>query len=374
MATSIRRVQVIKRPGGRSPYWYLRYWVRSPEGGKPKECWKSTRTAIREQADEQRHKLERQLEAGAADEPSTSWGDFREAVEKHIAQKPGTTIGVYRNALNVFEKLVRPSDLATITPAVIENFAQQRLRDGLAPATVNRDLRHLKAALRGAVRRGLLPAAPDFHGVFVREPKKSPVAIPEEDFLRLIRAVESKDADLRRRDAPWWRMFLYVAYYLGLRRGESLALRWEDIRWETREVRVQAFTSKGRKERILPIAARLTELLASYWSSDGSPKPSEPVFPWPYDTARPLYDDWKRILLAAELPDDRRYTLNQFRSSCATALIASNVPTVVVKDFLGHSSVTTTDEYYVDTEPSMRAVAEAREIKLTVSMDYEMPA
>jgi integrase len=366
LAKSLRRVQLLKRPGGRSPYWYLRYWVPSPEGAKAKECWKSTGTTVRKQADEQRRQLERQLESDELDATRTSWASFKETYfEKQVARKPATTIRFYQTSLDVFEKLARPKTLVSITSAVLEDFADQRLRDGLAPATVNRDLRHLKAALRWAVRRGLIASAPDFHGLFVREPKKSPTVIPEEDFLRLVRAIESPDTDLRRRESPWWRMFLYVGYYLGLRRGESLALSWEDVRLDVREVRVQAHTSKGRKERILPLSAPMTDLLADYWRTSGSPEPAAPVFPWPYDTDRPLYDDWKRIHRAAKLPAGRRYTLKHCRSSCASALIASNVPTVVVKDFLGHASVTTTETYYVNTKPSLRAVAEAREVRLT---------
>jgi integrase len=340
--------------------------VDRPEGGKPKECWKSTGTSVRKKADEQRRTLERQLESTDVEDAPVSWSTFKETFfEKQISRKPSTTVRFYQNSLDIFEKLAKPKTLAAITPAVIEDFADQRLRDGLAPATVNRDLRHLKAALRWAQRRGLIAAAPDFHGLFVREPRKHPTVIPEEDFLRLVKAIESVQTDLRRRDSRWWRMFLYVGYYLGLRRGESLALSWEDIRLDIREVRVQAHTSKGRKERILPLSSQMVELLSNYRKACGSPVPKEPVFPWPYDTDRPLYDDWKRIHKAAKLPAGRRYTLKHCRSSCASALIASNVPTVVVKDFLGHASVATTETYYVNTKPSLRAVAEAREVRLT---------
>ncbi len=50
--------------------------------------------------------------------------------------------------------------------------------------------------------------------------------------------------------------------------------------------------------------------------------------------------------------------------ACASELIAANVPTVVVKDFLGHASVTTTETYYCNTKPSLRAAANARKVRL----------
>ena len=114
---------------------------------------------------------------------------------------------------------------------------------------------------------------------------------------------------------------------------------------------------------MLPIGEKLASMLSGWRSSSGSPAAAKAVFPWPYDTHGPFYDDWNEILKAANLPDGKRYTPKDCRSSCASALIAGGVPTVVVKDFLGHASVSTTENYYVNTEPAMRAVAEAREVR-----------
>ena len=48
-------------------------------------------------------------------------------------------------------------------------------------------------------------------------------------------------------------------------------------------------------------------------------------------------------------------------------MIAANVPTVVVKDFLGHATVATTENYYINTKPAMRAAANARKVRLEES-------
>lgn len=155
-----------------------------------------------------------------------------------------------------------------------------------------------------------------------------------------------------------------VLLRVGLRRGESLCLVWNDIRLDECEVRIQAPTSKGRKERVLPFSKKLAEILAD-WKRASSPKSSgASVLPWPYDTYGPFYDDWNAISDAADLPTGIRYRPKDFRSSCASALIANNVPTIVVKDFLGHASVTTTEGYYVNTKPTLKAIAEVREVKV----------
>ena len=86
-------------------------------------------------------------------------------LEKHAARKPATTLGLYRHSLAVFTKFGMPPKLDKIDYSVLEDFVDWRLNEGKAVATVNRDLRHLRAALRWAKRRGYLTNVPDFRDV-----------------------------------------------------------------------------------------------------------------------------------------------------------------------------------------------------------------
>src|SRR5437016_2429054 len=76
---------------------------------------------------------------------------------------------------------------------------------------------------------------------------------------------------------------------------------------DTLEVRVLAPTSKGRKERVVPIAPELGELLTDWKKSSRPARDSEEVLPWPYDGYRPLYDDWHAIQKAAGVPEGQHY-------------------------------------------------------------------
>jgi integrase len=247
---------------------------------------------------------------------------------------------------------------------MVEDFAIGRLRQGVSAATVNRDLRHLRAALNWAARRGLIPRCPDFAGAFLRTPKKRPTVMPEGDFLAIVAAAEAPDVVVTRRTGGWWRTLLYLGYYLGLRRGELLALTWRDLDLDARELRVQAATSKGRRERVLPLAEAIAELLVG-WRRELGADDADAVLPWPYDTFNPFYDDWRKLQDAAGIARDQRYTLKSLRSSCASLMIAASVPTLVVKDFLGHANVTTTETYYVNTAPAMRAAANLRAVSFS---------
>jgi integrase len=362
MSLPVRTVQVLKLPRGKSPNWYLRWWEPKPNGEGWKERWKSTKTIVKKDAERQRRRLERELEGGRKAHDDPPWEEFVELfLDVYGVRRPKTTMSLYEHCLNAFGKLAKPKRLSAVTRILIEDFANDRIYLGAAPATVNRDLRHLRAALRWAKRRGLLGGAPDFHGLFLKEPRKRPTIIPEEDFAAILAALKEPRLKLKYRPAAWWRVFLYLSYYLGVRRGELLALSWSDVDFARLEVRVVAGTSKGRKERMVPIATDLAAILET-WRAESGGAAAAAVLPWPYDTFRHIYHDWHAIQDAAGIPADAHYVPKNCRSTCASALIASNVPTVVVKDFLGHANVTTTENYYINTKPALRAAANARRI------------
>ncbi len=353
---------MIKLAKGKSPNWYLRWWEPKPSGQGWKERLKSTRTTVKKEADRQRRQLERELEGGRNAHDDPSWDEFVQFfIDTYGARRPTTTMSLYEHCLRAFGELAQPKRLSAVDRALIEDYANDRLRLGAAPATVNRDLRHVRAALRWAKRRGLISDAPDFHGMFVKEPRRKPTIIPEEDFAAILKALKSADLKLKYRPRGWWRIFLYLAYYLGVRRGELLGLSWSDVDFANLEVRVVAATSKGRKERMVPMAAEIGEILRR-WKDESAAAPTPQVLPWPYDTLWHLYQDWHAIQSAAGIPKGQHYLPKNCRSTCASALIASNVPTIVVKDFLGHATVVTTENYYINTKPALRAAANARRV------------
>jgi integrase len=365
MDSPVRKVEVLKRPGGKSPYWYLRWWELTPDGSKWKEKWRSTKTTVKKEANQQRRQLERELDAGRRAEAEMNWADFvKDFLDKHVSRKPASTLALYKHCLDKFGTVAKPRRLAKVTHAMLEDFAITRLKDKAAVASVNRDLRHVRAAIRWAKQRGYISEVPDFKGVFIREDRKKPVIIPEEDFMEMVKALRKPELVLRYRSADWWRMFLYAAYYLGLRRGEILGLTWGHVSLETLEVRVVAPTSKSRNERVVPMSPDIAGLFREWKEKQPDAANSNPVLPWPYDHLERIYEDWHAIQKAAGVPDGEHYVPKNCRSTCASGLIAANVPTVVVRDFLGHASVATTEDYYINTKPALRAAANARKVRL----------
>lgn len=156
-----------------------------------------------------------------------------------------------------------------------------------------------------------------------------------------------------------------VAFSLGLRQGEALALRWSDLDLDARLMQVRHSLSritgeglrlgptKSKRERTIVIPAPLLaelkahriaqnaeRLAAGSWWEDGD-------FVFTRMDGRPIdgKDDWRawRALLdEAGVPHVR---LHAARHTAATMLLAQDVPVKVAMEILGHTKSSMTEGY-----------------------------
>ena len=151
---------------------------------------------------------------------------------------------------------------------------------------------------------------------------------------------------------PPWAVSCMLALATGLRRGELLALRWEDIGPDSLAVdasmavaasggyeRAEPKTRRSRRTVGLPALAH-EALERQRAASDGSPW----VFPV---GAKPMHpeaasDAFRRLARSAGLT----VRLHDLRHTAATLALAAGVPIRDVADALGHSSPSVTLNVY----------------------------
>ena len=170
------------------------------------------------------------------------------------------TCGEISTALTHFERLVSPGKLASITTRTIDAYATKRRAepgkkrgDTISPATLNKDLRHIKAALRKAHKWGVLPNMPDFE--FHLELERDPIYMTEEDFATIYSGCDAakKPGGLPYPAADWWRALLVTAYMTGWRIGETLELKRADVDLEAGTAILRAETTKGRRDAVVTL-------------------------------------------------------------------------------------------------------------------------
>ena len=196
-------------------------WI-NPETGRRKS--KSAGTAVPKEAEQKRIDLEADLNNGRYQEASRlGWARFRQLFQdEYLAGLRERTREKYNTVLDVFEDIVNPDRLRSITERTVSAFAcglRERKRPngkvGLAPQSIKNYLIALKTALAWAVEQKLLPSRPTFPTIHV--PKKKPQPVPAESFERLL----AKAPDDR------WRAYLLCGWWGGLRLSEALFLEWE---------------------------------------------------------------------------------------------------------------------------------------------------
>jgi len=188
--------------------------------------------------------------------------------------------------------------------------------------------------------------------------KRAPVKPPtylEPEQVRAILAEPDRRTVVGARD---YGLLLFL-YNTGARVSEALAIRNTDLNL-SRPYQVR-IVGKGRKERLCPLWPETVRALRRVLPSNTS----EPVFrgtrggPLGRDGAADLLEKYttraaRRIPALAKC----RVTPHCLRHSCAVALLQAGVDVTLIRDYLGHASITTTNRYLATNVEAKRAVLE----------------
>jgi len=135
---------------------------------------------------------------------------------------------------------------------------------------------------------------------------------------------------------------LSMIYSCGLRRSELLNLKFSDIDSKRNIVIIRQ--SKGKKDRITPLSAKILNLLRNYYKEyspktylfEGQEKNTQ-------YSARSLEEVLKKSVRLASI--NKPVTLHWLRHSYATHLLESGTDLRYIQELLGHNSSKTTEIY-----------------------------
>ncbi len=230
----------------------------------------------------------------------------------------------------------------------VERFKARQLKKGLSPKTVNNHLTVLRKALVCAWEWEIISGIPRIKWLKTADPTFDFFTQQESD--RLLAGTEGTANAM-----------IATALKAGLRRGELLALRWQDVDLRASNINVRRSvwkghvgTPKGGRSREVAISPGLRAVLAGhrhlrgesvFCNEDGSMLSAGQV-------RRFVPDGCK----AAGL---RRAQWHVLRHSFASQLVMAGVPLKVVQELLGHSTIDMTMRY-AHLAPSIKVDAVAR--------------
>jgi integrase len=246
--------------------------------------------------------------------------------------------------------------LSAIRRVDVQDFADRLCAAGLDPSTVRNTLMPLRAIFRRAVARGEVAVNPT-SGLELpaMEGARDRIASPAEAVALL--------AALPERDRAIWA----TAMYAGLRRGELLALRWEDVdlaggvihverSWDAKEGAVGPKSRAGW--RTVPIPAVLRDYLVEHKLRSG--RHVGLVFGTSYAQPFTPSNVRKRANAAWVRAGLEPIGLHECRHTFASLMIAAGVNAKALSAYMGHSSVTITLDRYGHLMPGSESEAAER--------------
>jgi integrase len=266
-------------------------------------------------------------------------------------------------ALRNFFSWCPVKQVAKLTPELFQRYAGLRKSKGIAVRTINIELSALKTSLNWGVKNRLIPANPMAQADKLKGESTGRLRfLSEDEMQRLLRASEGSV----------YHDIFFTFLKTGMRKGELIHLRWEDVDFEQTLIRVGGHRdehgtddTKTHRERHLPMDAQLAGVIARQPRRSDCPY----VFGTERGTAREnnLNRELKKRAGRAGVED---LTLHTLRHTFASHLVMRGVDLASVKELLGHSTIQMTMRYAHLGQEHLRAAME----KMTVPGLAEGPS
>ncbi len=217
--------------------------------------------------------------------------------------------------------------LGQITRAEVETWRREKM-SRCKPATINRDLSRLRHMLNIAVEWELLEESPMQGMKFLRENNARTRYLSVGECHRLI------DSCM----APHIRAIVTVALHTGMRLGEILNLRWQDLDFSSGFILVR--DSKNGQARQVPMDSMISTVLRS----------------WPRLSDQDIV--FTSVMTGGRIVDIRAGFLNSckragitglhfhdLRHTFASQFVMAGGDIYILKEILGHKSITNSQRY-----------------------------
>ncbi len=295
-----------------------------------------------------------------------SYESYKMIVEKHLIPELG----------NIKLKKLKPFHIQSYQSKKLSSGRRDGKKGGLSNTTVNRHNTLLSSALNYAVRMQMLPKNPAKAVKPPREDNREMVVLNEDQIKKLLDNCED----------DWIYNIIYFSVNTGMRRGEVIGLRWKDVEFNNKVVRVnqicQRIRNKGiifkepktqASRRSIAISRDLIKLLKNIRKKQNEQKLfmgekyyTEQNLVFCNDDGTPMNPQgvtrkFKQVAKSAGFPDMR---LHDLRHTHASLLLSKNISPKVIQERLGHKNISQTLDTYSHVSPKMQREA-AEKIQLS---------
>jgi|SRR5579871_2421051 len=328
-------------------WWRVDEWLTLPDGGLIR--YRKKKVPTKEQAEMlaakkkieafEGHFFERQKKA-AAKTVKQLW-DAYEPISKRDNDSWQTNTGRARHLLqhlgNRRADQLTLKDIDAYRNARFAEVSQRKANP--APGTLDREVALLRRILNYSVTCGEFQRNPLDGVKLLRKPNVRRTVVNEEAFQKLLDAAEEA-----------FRPILLVAYDHGLRKGEILDLRWEQLDLREGVIRLAPQDTKGGEHRAVYLTKRTLDAI------NRLPRRlhAEHVFVNP-ETGEAWVEVRRMFQRACEAARLTGVWLHDLRRSFVTNARRRGVPESVVMKLSGHRTRSVFDRYNVVSEDDLKS-------------------
>jgi integrase len=311
----------------------------------------------------------------SSDDPMTFAQLAKVYEERYVVAKNLKTAGEFKWRVKPLVQRFGEMPITKIRTGDVEDWQAQLRRPRLvngtmrAPsaATVNRAVEDLRRMLNWAVSREYMPSSP-----FTRA-GISVIKFEREDNRRNRRISSEEEDGLIAAAPPHLRALMILALDTGVRAGEMLAIRIQDVDLDRGEITLRASTTKSGKTRTVPFSTHRLRSVIEWFRTDSTGKVRPGKAPLitneAGDAIGGFRTSWETAVLRAHgyspapsrplrdaktnsLTPEARAAFNaldlhwhDLRHEYACRLAERGVPLTKIQYLLGHASVVTTERY-----------------------------
>jgi integrase len=230
-----------------------------------------------------------------------------------------------RTSLNSLLPFFGSKRLKNISPFMVEKYKQQR-RGKVSAASVNRELACMKHMFNLAIKWGKVSKNPVREVKLFKEKNRRLRFLSEEEADRLVNACNAQ-----------LKPVVITALETGMRLGEILKLKWNDIDFERNLVMLDE--TKSGSPRQIPLSDELREMFIDMKSR------STQEYVFLNKQGKPFRDIRESFERAKKKARINNFRFHDLRHTFASHLVMAGIDLVTVKELLGHKTIQMTMRY-----------------------------
>lgn len=251
------------------------------------------------------------------------------------------TLTAYSNDLEQFEAWCRfqydLSDIALAKTSMIRDWMMDMSEDGMEAKSINRKLSSLRSYYKFLLRVSEIEKSPMQPIKSMKVPKRIVRAVPENDMEKILDPSIYEEEEDGVRD----RLMMLTFYITGMRRSELIGLKWGDIDWGRKVIKV---IGKRSKERYIPVNDNWLRSMDSYRQKEAD----DGAYIFQSNRGKMLDPKfvYNRVVhYISKVSSVEKKSPHVLRHTFATHLLNMGADLQTIKELLGHSSLAATQVY-----------------------------